>query len=306
MDGERHKANLQGILKYAIANSKAEDISQNFMENGPMDLERKQFLENALNSMALGVDVIGELKKAICILEMSDSSTEQRIQALNTVRDIADHIDFANNFIQVGGSKVIFESLRSSDSKLRECAAYTIAELSQNNPFCQKHFLEAGALQDLMVCTKEDGNVASSSMHAISALVRNFEEGSSKFIELGGLDCILERLGSAHSNVFVKSCFLLRTLAAEFDAIRDEFVKLGAVQKLATFVDPVIGFDIKTETVLSAICLLAQSEEGKLHLRKTDILDTLQSIKEKNEGKEECEEILRDTTALLDCLQKEI
>ena len=66
-------------------------------------------------------------------------------------------------------------------------------------------------------------------------------------------------------------------------------MKLGAVQKLATFVDPVIGFDIKTETVLSAICLLAQSEEGKLHLRKTDILDTLQSIKEKNEGKEECE-----------------
>ncbi|XP_055920685.1 uncharacterized protein LOC129952223 [Eupeodes corollae] len=297
MDGERHKANLQGILKYAITNSKTEDGSQTFTGNEQLDSERKQFLENAIKSMT--VDVIGELERAIHILELKESTIEDKIEALNIVRDLAGNIDFANNFIQIGGSKVVFDCLKNTNPKLRICAAYVIAELSQNNPFCQKHFLQAGALQELIVCTKEDGDVASSSMHAISALVRNFEDGSAKFIELGGLECLLERLHSENSRVFVKACFLLRALAAEFDGIRDEFVKLGAVNKLASFVEPVIGFDIKTETVLSALCLLVESKEGKLQFQKTNISETLQDILDKNEGKAECEEILRDSNALL-------
>lgn len=300
MTEERHKTNLQGILKYAITNSQCDESAQITNKSSELDPERKQFLENVLKSMT--VDVVAELQKAIYILELPDSTVEEKIEALNSVRDLADSIDFANNFIQIGGSKVVFDCLKSNDSKLRICAAYVIAELSQNNPFCQKHFIQAGALQHLIVGTKEDGDVASSSMHAISALVRNFEEGSAKFIELGGLECILERLHSSHSNVFVKSCFLLRALAAEFDAIRDEFVKLGAVYKLAEFLDPVIGFDIKTETVLSALCLLNESKTGRMHLKNSNIQKTLEAIVEKNEGKEECEEILRDSKTLLNFL----
>lgn len=302
MVDRRINPNMQDILKYAIENSDNNGDSELLAKNGILDSERKQFLENVLSSMA--VDVVSELQNAIHILEKEHSGMEEKIEALNAIRDLVGSIDTAKNFIQIGGSKVLFDCLNTNNSTLRINAAYVIAELSQNNPYCQEHFINAGALQKLIIAAQENDEIASSSMHAISTLVRNFEKGSALFIELEGLECILKCLQSANANLFVKSCFLMKSLAMEFDPIREEFVKLGAVYELAKCLDPVLGFDIKTETILCALCLLTETESGTNDLNSSKIKDTLQTIIDINMEKEECEEIIRDSKTLLGRLQK--
>lgn len=181
-------------------------------------LQRKEFLDNALKSMT--VDVIAEFEKAIISLESPDASPGEKLDALNTVRDFTDNTDFANNFIKVGGSTVIIDCLKQKDSKIRTCAAYIIAEMSQNNPFSQKHFLDLDVLPLLVSYLQEDEDVSSSSMHAVSSLIRSYESGCAAFIEIGGLECIIGCLQSPHCKVFVKACFLISTLSAEYLTVR--------------------------------------------------------------------------------------
>lgn len=167
------------------------------------------------------VDLMEELTKALSILENSKDYTEEdQIEALNSIRDNIDSIDFSNNFIKIGGSRLLLEKILSKNHQIQSNAIYTIAELSQNNPYGQKHFLDLKVLDTLIPLVKhESEEVASSSLHCISSLVRQFEPGCAAFIEDNGLECVVECLGSEHPKVFIKACFLISNLSAEHDGV---------------------------------------------------------------------------------------
>lgn len=274
--------------------------------------QRKKFLEEAIQSMT--VDVMEELQKALSILDNpKDFSEEDEIEALNSIRDNIDSIDFSNNFIKIGGSKKLLEKVESKSNQIQSTAIYTIAELSQNNPYGQQHFLDLNVLDTLIpLVNHESEEVASSSLHCISSLVRQFEPACAAFIEKNGLECVVDCLGSQHPKVFTKACFLISNLSSEHDGVggmyfsqivqfdskhffySDEFVKLGAVEKLAKCLDSVTGFEIKIESVLLALNTLTQSSKGKQSCKKTQIYPQLISIIENNAEKPECEVIICD------------
>lgn len=167
------------------------------------------------------VDVMEELHKALNILENSkDFSEDDQVEAINSIRDNIDSIDFSNNFIKIGGSNILLEKMKSENPKIKSNVIYAIAELTQNNPFGQKHFLDLNILVILIPLVKSNiEEIASSALHCISSIVRQFEPGCASFIEQNGLECIVEGLESAHPKVFTKSCFLISSLTSEHPEI---------------------------------------------------------------------------------------
>lgn len=167
------------------------------------------------------VDVMEELQKALTILENSkDYSEEDEIEALNLIRDNIDSIDFSNNFIKIGGTKLLLEKMHSKNHQIQSNAIYTIAELSQNNQIGQQHFLDLNVIDTLIPLVEhESEEIASSSLHCISSIVRQFEPGCAAFIEKSGLECVVNCLRSEHSKVFTKACFLISSLSSEHDGV---------------------------------------------------------------------------------------
>jgi len=108
-------------------------------------LQKKTFLNEALSSLT--VNVVDELQNAVRILSnvinlrVDDDASEYE-NALERIADFVDGIDIANDFYQIGGFSVFKPCLNSSHSSIRWRIADIIAELAQNNPFCQEKLLE--------------------------------------------------------------------------------------------------------------------------------------------------------------------
>ncbi|KAL9906491.1 hsp70-binding protein 1 isoform 1-T1 [Glossina fuscipes fuscipes] len=304
MDGRR-VTTLQGLLKFAIEQGQCQDSGGGTYDE--MDHERKAFLENAFKSMT--IDVMEELSQAISVLEDNSTSNAQKSNALNLIRDHIDNIDFANSFVKLGGTNILIECLKSHDENVRIAAINIVAEMSQNNAFCQKHFLEHNILKLLITYLNDNEDLVSSSLYAISALVRGFEPGAAELIAIGGLELVVNCLNTSFTRAFIKACFLISTLSTEYMLVRviflllDEFVKLGAFEKLANFLEVITDFDVKMEALLRAMAELSQSKKFKPDEElKGHIIKTLHDIISQNEKLPQCEEIVEYSNTLLDKL----
>ena len=101
------------------------------------------------------VNVIEELQKSIKILQnvvelRPDDDPAECEAALERISDFADSTDVANDFYKIGGFSIFGSCLNSPHSGIRWRVADLIAELSQNNPFCQEKILEAGYMPILL------------------------------------------------------------------------------------------------------------------------------------------------------------
>lgn len=103
----------------------------------------------------MAVNVTQELLTAIGVLKNvnelgAHDDTSQCEAELEKVADLVDNIDLANDFHRVGGFTVLKSCLNSLHSGIRWRTAVLIAELTQNNPYCQEKILEAGLLPILL------------------------------------------------------------------------------------------------------------------------------------------------------------
>lgn len=104
---------------------------------------------------SLTVNIIEELQKAVEVLSnvgnlRNDEDSLEYENALERVADFVDNIDIANDFYNIGGFSVFQPCLNSPHSNIRWRVADIIAELAQNNPFCQDKLLEAGVFPILL------------------------------------------------------------------------------------------------------------------------------------------------------------
>ncbi|XP_075158396.1 uncharacterized protein LOC142231646 [Haematobia irritans] len=280
---------LKDLLKFAIK-YQTDDVKS----DGPpmvLDEERKQFLENVLKSMT--VDVTEELIKALHILEDSATSKDDKVEALNVIRDYIDNLDFANNFVKIGGSSVLIRCIKDDDQVVRTNAINVLAELSQNNPFCQQHFVDTKIMELLVPYLKETNDqVVASTLYALSSLMQNFEPATCEFAKTEGITNVLYCLGNQCSRVFVKACFLISSISSQFPIIRDQFVCCSAFQILAKNLECVSDFDVKAEALLLALSTLTESQHFKsINIQKSEILDTLNGILKNIKGLPQCEEM---------------
>lgn len=291
----RPARDMKGLLRFAMEATAMEDAPRS-SNLEPMDEEKKKFLEEALKAMT--VDLVQVLIKALDKLKtVSDlkpeDDPEDYEEALETISDTVDNIDLANDFHKIGGFDVLIPCLTTCHTSLQWRTAELIAELTQNNPYCQSRILSAGLLPTLLEMVDGGANeaVRVKALYAISCLVRDNADGLKKFSEDDGFSVLLRAMQSDVDKLKVKSAFLLSSLCSQHPAIRDDLQKMGWVHQLVGLIN-----QERTpghEHLLSALLALVRDHkkciedcrDPKLQLRST-----LTSYIELVKGKEECQE----------------
>ncbi|XP_012525261.1 hsp70-binding protein 1 [Monomorium pharaonis] len=235
----RQPTNLQGLLKYAMDAAQSED-SENKPPVYPLDEEKKIFLDKALSSLT--VNVIEELQKAVQILSnvnnlRADDDSSEYESVLERMADFVDNIDIANDFYKIGGFSVFQSCLNSSHSSIRWRIADIIAELAQNNPFCQDKLLEAGVFPVLLsiIDTDPSEQTRIKALYAVSCIVRG-HPASLKYMDThDGYSVLLRAMQSPVEKLQIKSAFLLSSLCSKHDSnnIKYTLVKMGFIEQAA-------------------------------------------------------------------------
>lgn len=254
-----------------------------------MDPERRKFLEEALKSMT--IDVVEELNKAVKTLVDENSCEDDQVQALEVVTNFVADIDTANDFFKIGGFCIIMPCLNSSYSVVRSETAMLVGELAQNNPFCQNRLLDLQILPKLIELLSDESEVAVNSLHAISCIIRSFEPGLASFIEIGGLECLLGLIQSQkHEKLIIKSMFLISSLSNDFTPVRDELVKLDAIDRVTATLVPKSEYDTRLEQTLSALDALIETDEAIQRCRsnKSGLKEKLEEIILLGDGNDDC------------------
>lgn len=248
--------------------------------------------ENALKSLT--IDIVEVIQNAAQQLHSPESTEDEKIAALETIIDQVDNLDTANDFCKIGGLSVLVPALSSEYTSVRSLSASLVAELAQNNPYCQQLLLEADALQNLMPLLS-DTETATNGIHAISCLVRAYEPCLKAFIEVGGLECLLGCLQQLdQEKIIIRSLFLLNSLCTDYPHIRDEVVQLKAVEQIISVLRPTPEFDVRLETALSTLCLLTDNSDAVTRCKDADLnlKEILEEIKKLSGNKPECTETI--------------
>ncbi|CAH2268844.1 hsp70-binding protein 1 [Pararge aegeria] len=235
----RQPRNLQGLLRFAMEATKAEDAPGN-SELGPMDEERRKFLEEALKSLT--VDVAQVIQNAIKILtdqkkmssiQLGDALPEDVETAFNNVMEFIDDIDIANDFHKLGGFAIFPICYGSENEEVRAKASRVLAELCQNNPQCQSLALESGVLNVLLhLAITERGNTLAKCIMAISCATREFEPACKELTAQGGCEILANALRSSDSAARTKAAFLIRYLCHHHAEAKEKFIQQNLVKAI--------------------------------------------------------------------------
>ncbi|XP_015586417.1 hsp70-binding protein 1 isoform X2 [Cephus cinctus] len=235
----RQPSNLQGLLRFAMEATRSEDAPHS-SQFQPLDEERKKFLDEALSSIT--VNVIEELQKAIKLLtgvgelQPGDDPSEYEV-ALERIADFVDNIDIANDFYKIGGFSIFGPCLNSPHSNIRWRTADIIAELTQNNPFCQEKVLEIGAMPILLNMVDSDPSEQAriKALYAVSCLVRENPISLRHMDVNDGYSVLLRAIQSPVEKLQIKSAFLLSSLCNKdnSDNLKATLVRMGLVEQIA-------------------------------------------------------------------------
>ncbi|KAI4496520.1 hypothetical protein M0804_000330 [Polistes exclamans] len=230
---------LQGLLRFAVEASQAGGATYE-PQFQPLDEEKKKFLSEALSSLT--VNVIEELQKAIKILSnvadlRPDGNSSEYDAALERIADFVDSIDVANDFYKIGGFSIFGPCLNSSHSSIRWRTADIIAELTQNNPFCQQRILECGLFPILLEMVDKDPSEAAriKSLYAVSCIVRGQPMSLQYMDKNDGYSVLLRAMQSSVKKLQIKSAFLLSSLCNKdnSDNLKITLVNMGLIEQTA-------------------------------------------------------------------------
>lgn len=236
----RQPTNLQGLLRFCMDATKAEDAPHE-SHFQPMDEERRKWLEEAIKSMT--VDVIELLQKQIRILEnvdkiKADDDITEYENAVEIILDHVDNIDIACDFHKIGGFMVLYPCLKSSHPKLRVFGCELLAVLCQHNPYCQRVVLDNEFVPKLlsMIEKDEEPQVAVKALYALSAIVRHSQEGFNQLIHYNGPAILLKTLDRADDRFISKATFLMSSLCSSQSDFKSRLVFLDYVPTLISLI----------------------------------------------------------------------
>ena len=188
MEEERIKPTPDGLLKWALSNSKeGEKIDQNKLMT-PEEL--KEFWKEAFP------DEIQLLKDNLEVLKKKEGTSDEIYYSLDKVLFIVEGIDQADWFADLNGFEIVEPYLFDEDSECRMAAAWIFSNSLQNNPKVQKKFLEKiglkKSLESIMNETVEKPLLKKFTL--ISSAIRSFLPLRIQFYELNGLNILINLL----------------------------------------------------------------------------------------------------------------
>ncbi|KAH8288060.1 hypothetical protein KR018_011096 [Drosophila ironensis] len=297
----RGPLSLQNVLKYTVQHHSNDDEPK--ANEAPADPERSKFLEDALCAMT--TDASKQLKAALTVLEDPECCLEDLKVSLEVIRSHIDDLDHANSLVKMGGTKTLLRCIsHGADNEIKVSATEAVAEMAQNNIFCQNALLNDKFLPVLVQnLNNSHDSIVRSSIYAISSLTRNFEPGYKEFKRINGIQALVPCLKSSNANLYIKAAFLIASLSSRDKAVRNDFVKAEVFPVLLDNLKVVNEFDVKQETTLFALSSLSLETKLKLSTEKRkEALDKLQQIIAKNKQTEDCEDMVSYARNIVDNL----
>ncbi|ESO97507.1 hypothetical protein LOTGIDRAFT_181506 [Lottia gigantea] len=256
-----------------------------------MDPERKEFLEKALSE--LNTDPVQRMKACIHVIKNTDDSedgVDTKLSALEEILDWCGQIDFAIDFHKIGGFEILPQLLNHEESELRWNCLEVIAEIVQNNPYCQKAVLEHGLMPVLLKMLDTDSNntVKTKALYALSCLARDDPDSQKKFVELNGFSYLMRAMQTNVEKLQVKASFMLRGMCTSNPEFKDTLCDIGMVEQLIGLVQQ--DHNQQHEHMMNALLLLVTNHQrAKQIAQKSEfkLIDFLQQRIEFLKGKEE-------------------
>ncbi|KAF5394144.1 hypothetical protein PHET_12154 [Paragonimus heterotremus] len=137
--------NLKGLMRFAMENSDG-------TEEAKIDPENAKWLKEVLTDAS--VDLVQQLKEDIEMLSHVLSSQETAISdahvILEDILSLTEDIDLANDFLKMGGTRIMTELLFNGPQDLKADAYQLLANVTQNNPKAQEICLREKILEKLI------------------------------------------------------------------------------------------------------------------------------------------------------------
>lgn len=193
----RQPGSLQGLLRFALEATRAEDAPDRPSDFQPLDPERRQFLETTLNGM-IG-NPVEELEKSIKILETMEGADNTDVEEVDTylntfeyITDFVGQIDLANAFHKIGGLAVFGPALHGENAEIKMAACDLLAELCQNNPYWQDVIVHTEIISILLDILQKNEHAALSNktLYALSCITREHMDAYKRFVTYGGLNVL--------------------------------------------------------------------------------------------------------------------
>lgn len=196
---------LDGMLQWAIGHSDPAKLELKAHDVQHLSTDELQKRQTEIKELVEKLEMPSDAKHmqiAVDDLNNSSLSLEDHHRALEELLILVEAIDNANDLHKMGGLSLVIGQLSNSDSKLRMTSAWIVGKASQNNPIVQKQVIELGALQKLMMMVKS-GFVeeAIKALYAVSAIIRNNQNGLELFYSEGGDLMVQEILSNATADV---------------------------------------------------------------------------------------------------------
>jgi hypothetical protein len=214
MNESSHLPNWTGLLGWSTKYHDGTSASQ----FGPMDAERRAWLEKALNSAFEGQEDPNQImKKAGTEIQEGKVSS-----GLDMLEHVSDYLDCAENIDKLGALEELVKLLGTSDSKILRRATEVLNLYLPNNPRIQLaaalKYNCLGLLKNAIKLHSQDSVALTGCLASIGNLIRTVEPLEKGFIRDDGvgfiLDCISDSgtVGSVH-----KVCSLIFSLTARHD-----------------------------------------------------------------------------------------
>lgn len=294
---------MKGLLKFCLEATKGEDapdISDPEAVLQSMEADKRKWLEEALSSMA--VDVVEQLSNAIKILNSDSADLDEKEEVLDCLEDWICNIDMAVNFHKIGGFSSLLRCLQCPHPSLRSGASHLIAEISQNNPYCQEKFLADGFLQLLLTQLDEDEeeHCQVKALYALSCIARDDPACLEKISQLDGWSVLLRAIQKDSVKLRTKAGFFIRSAAMVCQKVTQQMVEMGLVIQLVFILQQ--KFESYHEHIISALSSLitrspvareeALAENLNLETLLISRLEVLGGNEEHMEYSEQCRGIL--------------
>jgi len=293
----RRPKDMKGLLKFCLEATRGEDapdISDPEAVLTSMGEERRQWLEEALQSMS--VDVIQQLGNGIKTLIDPSADLDDKEEVLDCLEDWLGNIDMAVNFHKIGGFQALQTCLDSPHPSLRSGACHLSAEISQNNPYVQDKLLQDGFLEGFLgqVDSDPDSHCQVKALYAVSCLVRECLPAVARM----DWDIVTRALIKEEPKLRTKACFLISAVAEDNLEVAEALVSRGLLLQFLHMLEAKSP-QVDPELVLRALNSLLLSVKGREEAGRLGIVSLVGERLGEMRGKDEHEEAVQLSHTIL-------
>eukprot|EP00164_Ancoracysta_twista_P000516 GFYU01000690.1.p1 GENE.GFYU01000690.1~~GFYU01000690.1.p1 ORF type:complete len:317 (+),score=92.97 GFYU01000690.1:63-1013(+) len=284
---QQRMGTLNQMFQLSMSAANPDQVAEAARNPQPMDADRREFLEAAIQGASGGV-VVDEAKEMQQNIEKirTSNNPEEIEQYLEDLQYYVESGDHASNLPSMGGVQLCLDLMDHEDVGVRANAAWVLATAVQHNPPVQDAVLSAGGLTRFLTLLEKDkeAEVRQKALYAVSATVRDHEEALKQFESAHGYEIVSKVFVTNTRSVGItrKAVWLVYSLLRKSEnaiaGVRDS----GCLNAISNLLG---GDDIDTlEKVLEIISILNQDTESASVLSSMDIRKDVQTTSDRLEG----------------------